>query len=31
MGPAREMVFDAQGDLPQCGEFLGIADAVHAH
>jgi hypothetical protein len=31
MGPAREMPFDGEGNLPQCGEFLGVEQTVHAH
>jgi hypothetical protein len=32
LGPAREFPFDAAGDLPECGEFIGVtetAGAVH--
>mgnify|MGYP000950066611 CR=1 FL=1 len=32
IGPVREMPFDERGDLPQCGEFVGmreVAQAVH--
>ena len=31
IGEPREFPFDAQGDLPQCGEFLGIGEPAHAH
>jgi hypothetical protein len=30
LGPARELPFDAAGDLPQCEEFVGTATAVTA-
>jgi hypothetical protein len=32
LGPAQELPFDAAGDLPQCGDFVGLeqsAGAVH--
>ena len=31
LGEPREFPFDDQGDLPQCGEFLGIGEPAHAH
>lgn len=31
MGPAREMPFDAEGNLPECGEFLGVEQHAEAH
>ena len=30
-GPAAELPFDATGDLSECGEFLGVEQAAHAH
>jgi hypothetical protein len=31
LGPAMPLPFDAEGNLPQCGEFLGLEEPAHAH
>ena len=31
LGPPQDFPLDAKGDLPQCGEFLGVAEPAHSH
>lgn len=31
LGPAQDFPLDAHGNLPECGEFLGIEQHAHAH